>query len=702
MVGEQIAAAQAAATAAASTLGSANTQATSTTSLAIGTGARSLVVEPGKAFVVGMPVRIASAASPANRMDGTVTAYNSGTGALDVTVERVSGSGTLASWRVFLTGAGISTADVHGGADVTTTAAGFALTAAASRVQSVSFTADAQSVTLPDATTLSLGGPLYVIRNAGSRTFGVRASGGALLTAVPPGGVAECYLDTNGTAAGQWAVAGRDLQPALTICDATLASTLTESVEVAVRLTDTLSLHFARNASGHPFVFAVDHSTFPATVGTAVLIVASNLTVEHAFRISNTKAMFKVAGTSSNVFNVTVSGTTCTVSSAATAAVFDASTFTGPPTIAALGANSDMFVALDRTGATTIRAQAVDCSGTNPAAGSSVNVSALGTGEVGVIGCFRITDTTALALYIDDSGSAGAPLSIRGVVLSLSGTTITVGTSAGVNDVASSAGLAAGSGLPVCQLAATSYLIGYHQAAGTLFRVVHVGVSGTTTTFGTPLTVETLALSGNYNFTSLNSNRFQPMLCPLTATTALMTWGGSGAFVNTRHAVITNTAGTLTAGTILYGLWAQTSGGNFPQAADGFLAFSTEEARDGLFAVTVDGTALRVSGWLSRGDTRLASSTNPFARFGLSGGVRGIMPTAATGSANFRAGAISLYRFRANSAPLFLGQITINNTNMAGILPVEISGNRAVFTGSSMAQNSSAPTARFSILEFAA
>ena len=105
MVGEQIAAAQAAATAAASTLGSANTQATSTTSLAIGTGARSLVVEPGKAFVVGMPVRIASAASPANRMDGTVTSYDSGTGALDVAVERVSGSGTLASWRVFLTGA---------------------------------------------------------------------------------------------------------------------------------------------------------------------------------------------------------------------------------------------------------------------------------------------------------------------------------------------------------------------------------------------------------------------------------------------------------------------------------------------------------------------------------------------------------------------------------------------------------------------
>lgn len=95
--------AAAAAASAASAVSAPGTNATSTTSLAVGTGSKSLTIQTGKAFVVGMSVKIASTASPGNWMAGDITAYNSGTGALTVNSVLTSGSGTVADWTVSLT-----------------------------------------------------------------------------------------------------------------------------------------------------------------------------------------------------------------------------------------------------------------------------------------------------------------------------------------------------------------------------------------------------------------------------------------------------------------------------------------------------------------------------------------------------------------------------------------------------------------------
>lgn len=77
--------------------------AASTTSLTIGTGAQSLTITTGKSFVVGMYVRIADTATGTNYMSGAITAHNSTTGAMTVSVDFVNGSGTAASWNVFIT-----------------------------------------------------------------------------------------------------------------------------------------------------------------------------------------------------------------------------------------------------------------------------------------------------------------------------------------------------------------------------------------------------------------------------------------------------------------------------------------------------------------------------------------------------------------------------------------------------------------------
>ena len=77
-----------------------STTSNSTTSLAIGTGAKSLTVDVSKSYQPGMSVKIARTAAPSNWMHGDVTSYNSGTGALVVNVLDILGSGTYTDWTI--------------------------------------------------------------------------------------------------------------------------------------------------------------------------------------------------------------------------------------------------------------------------------------------------------------------------------------------------------------------------------------------------------------------------------------------------------------------------------------------------------------------------------------------------------------------------------------------------------------------------
>lgn len=72
----------------------------STTSLTIGTGSKSLTVSPtnGVSLTAGQTVKVGFSGD--NYMQGTVTSYNTSTGALVVNVTSVTGSGTYATWSV--------------------------------------------------------------------------------------------------------------------------------------------------------------------------------------------------------------------------------------------------------------------------------------------------------------------------------------------------------------------------------------------------------------------------------------------------------------------------------------------------------------------------------------------------------------------------------------------------------------------------
>lgn len=74
--------------------------ATSTTSLAIGTGSKTFTTQSGLAYAASMRVRVANSATA--YMEGTVTSYSSTT--LVLNIDRTVGSGTFAVWTIGLTG----------------------------------------------------------------------------------------------------------------------------------------------------------------------------------------------------------------------------------------------------------------------------------------------------------------------------------------------------------------------------------------------------------------------------------------------------------------------------------------------------------------------------------------------------------------------------------------------------------------------
>lgn len=94
------------------TLGFGSYSATSTTSLTIANGAKTLTVEAGKGYAPGQAVVIAQTSSPTNYMTGQVTSYDAVTGALVVGVTATGGGGSAAVWAVsvgaLVAGGGVS------------------------------------------------------------------------------------------------------------------------------------------------------------------------------------------------------------------------------------------------------------------------------------------------------------------------------------------------------------------------------------------------------------------------------------------------------------------------------------------------------------------------------------------------------------------------------------------------------------------
>jgi len=85
-----------------------STNATSSSSMTISTGNKSLIASTNKSYVPGHPVRIASMANGALWMEGDVISYDALTGEMTVAVARKQGSETIGSWSISLSPASLN------------------------------------------------------------------------------------------------------------------------------------------------------------------------------------------------------------------------------------------------------------------------------------------------------------------------------------------------------------------------------------------------------------------------------------------------------------------------------------------------------------------------------------------------------------------------------------------------------------------
>lgn len=94
-----------AAVASAAAIGTLAASGTSTDSLTIGTGSKSITTQTGKAITAGMSMKWAMQSDAAKYMTGTVTSYDAGTGALVMNMTATNGSGTSSAWEGVVTAA---------------------------------------------------------------------------------------------------------------------------------------------------------------------------------------------------------------------------------------------------------------------------------------------------------------------------------------------------------------------------------------------------------------------------------------------------------------------------------------------------------------------------------------------------------------------------------------------------------------------
>lgn len=87
-------------------------QTTSTTSNSIGTGSKTFTMAAIRPFISGQHVRLIDSSNSVNWMDGTVTSWTEGTLELIINSTRISGSGTIASWKSTLSGANGADGDI--------------------------------------------------------------------------------------------------------------------------------------------------------------------------------------------------------------------------------------------------------------------------------------------------------------------------------------------------------------------------------------------------------------------------------------------------------------------------------------------------------------------------------------------------------------------------------------------------------------
>jgi len=379
-----------------------------------------------------------------------------------------------------------------GGATVTSSGSGITLTASSTQVQEVAFTAANQTVTLPDATTVTnTGGAIFVITNNGTYSFDIVASGGYNIFTLLSGQTAILSLVGN-TGQYQW----------VSCLSSNSNIVLAKSPNTSISATATTAQGF--NNQGF-VVSALSTST--------VLAVWIN---------SSNGYIYASVGT---ISGLTISWGTVTAISTATAY--------GIISVAPLSSTTALISAGATTGTATFFAWGVSISG------STITVSTRGGGypsnvvPQGALQLFPVTSTTAIATVQDSNFQAGSGSGCTARVLTYNGASAPTGGSAigltYANNVQNS-------NVYLAPLTATTFLVVSNN--GSTWGAAVLTVSGTTVTQGTYVA---LSNSGGASGFTSNANA----LIVISSTEAIFSTSSSNTIQRLTISGTTVTVSTL-------------------------------------------------------------------------------------------------------------------------------------------------------------
>lgn len=175
------------------------------------------------------------------------------------------------------------------------------------------------AVTLPDATTCSVGGPLHIIDNKGAYPVRVLNSAGTLLGFIFAGVVSHVSLIDNSTAAGVWTVENSELVGA----SAQLLTTNMALIDAVIDIGSSQEVIIGRGVSSAN-CYGVVYNRSTNTFGSVTLIRTATLgsSLVSACLSGTNQVMVCTVATGAATFEavaLSISGTTITVNTAATA-----------------------------------------------------------------------------------------------------------------------------------------------------------------------------------------------------------------------------------------------------------------------------------------------------------------------------------------------------------------------------------------------
>ena len=403
---------------------------------------------------------------------------------------------------------------------ITSSAVDLTLTATSPGLHDITMTVEGNFVILPDATGLVVSSPTFVLNNRGYYTFGVKNASGTLLAVVEGDGCCTVSLASSASAAGVWVVNGTNLSYNIISAHTILSSSFSVAsiFYVNASVSDEVSVHFARLASGGFSVFLVNNTT--KTIGTPTTVTTTASSVPKAcFKIDVDRLILFYSDVTDKLYAsvlvivdpIVVVGAAGSTGTIADIAKEDGAT---EPKIAQLA--PELFVVsyatADGAGVTAVMGCQVDAI-TSVNFGSAVNINAAADNQQSSTTTYALTATTALVLY----KLAGPPIVNKAVVVSVTNANppvCTVGTPVSLQN--STTKKTPSSAL----LTSTSAIVVDDNNTSGKASAISATIAGTVITAGAVVDIDT-GIGALIDYKVGNASRYNPHVARLSDTTFL-------------------------------------------------------------------------------------------------------------------------------------------------------------------------------------